>query len=239
MIEFKGFPERIKKYTPIPNVVFSSLLPQITDITELKALFYFFEILYPKKGNVRFVSHQELLGHFNRASDFQGQPQSFPEILQQSLKALVDKGVLLHLALNDNGIIEDVYFLNNETNRLVIERIRNGDMVLPGLKPESPVPICMEELPDIFTLYEQNIGMLTPLIAEELKEARANYPETWINDAIKEAAALNRRSWRYIARILENWSIEGKDNGTYRGYPKKNTDPDKYIRGKYGHMVQR
>ena len=81
--------------------------------------------------------------------------------------------------------------------------------------------------------------MLTPMIADELREADKQYPETWIKDAIKEAVTLNKRNWRYIARILEHWSTEGKDDGTYRGNLKKNTDPDKYIRGKYGHMVQR
>jgi DNA replication protein len=81
--------------------------------------------------------------------------------------------------------------------------------------------------------------MLTPLIADELKEALKQYPETWIQEAIKEATSLNRRNWRYISRILEHWSSEGKDDGTYRGNNKKNADPDKYIRGKYGHMVQR
>jgi hypothetical protein len=34
------------------------------------------------------------------------------------------------------------------------------------------MPVKTEEISDIFTLYEQNIGMLTPLIADELKEAR-------------------------------------------------------------------
>jgi DNA replication protein len=77
------------------------------------------------------------------------------------------------------------------------------------------------------------------LIADELKEAGKQYPENWIKDAIKEAAESNKRNWKYIAWILAHWSTEGKDNGAYRGNLKKNTDPDKYIRGKYGHMVQR
>ena len=51
MIEFKGFPARMQ-FTPIPNIVFSSLLPQITDITELKVLFHIFEMIYPKKGQL-------------------------------------------------------------------------------------------------------------------------------------------------------------------------------------------
>ena len=93
--------------------------------------------------------------------------------------------------------------------------------------------------PDIFTLYEENVGMLTPLIADELKEAGQHYPEAWIKDAIKEAVNQNKRNWKYISRILERWSTEGKKDGAHRGNSKTNTDPDKYVRGKYGHMVQR
>jgi DNA replication protein len=76
------------------------------------------------------------------------------------------------------------------------------------------------------------------MVSEYLRDALKTYPESWIRDAIKEAVALNKRSWRYIERILERWTTEGRDDGTYRGDSKK-TDPDKYIKGKYGHMVQR
>jgi len=76
------------------------------------------------------------------------------------------------------------------------------------------------------------------MIAEELREAEKLYPVTWIRDAIKEAVSLNKRNWRYVAAILERWSAEGKGDGTYRRDFKK-TSPDKYIKGKYGHMVRR
>jgi DNA replication protein len=71
-----------------------------------------------------------------------------------------------------------------------------------------------------------------------LRDAEQRYPQGWIRDAINEAVALNKRSWRYIARILENWSTEGRSDGTHRGDTKK-TGPDKYLKQKYGHMVQR
>jgi DNA replication protein len=80
--------------------------------------------------------------------------------------------------------------------------------------------------------------MLTPMIAEELKEAMKLYPESWIRDAIKEAVNQNIRKKSYILAILERWSTEGKGDGTYRGDSKK-TDPDKYIKQKYGHIVRR
>ena len=94
---------------------------------------------------------------------------------------------------------------------------------------KEPALIDAEEPPDIFSLYEQNIGMLTPMIAEELRDALKVYPENWISDAIKEAVSNNKRKWSYISAILERWTAEGRDDGTYRGDSKK-TDPDKYIK---------
>ena len=236
MIEFKGFPASMR-FTQIPNVIFSSLLPYITDINELKVLLCFFEIIYPRKGSIRFVSRSEML---NRAGPIIGAGERLPEALTGALEALVKRGALLGLPVNGNGENETLYFLNSEANQLIIEKVQNGSLELSGWKPEDrPALIEQAKQPDIFTVYEQNIGLLTPLIADELREAIKHFPEAWIRDAVKEAVSHNKRSWKFIARILERWSTEGKDDGTYRGNPKKSTDPDKYIRGRYGHMVQR
>jgi DnaD/phage-associated family protein len=92
---------------------------------------------------------------------------------------------------------------------------------------------------NIFTLYEQNIGMLTPMIAEELKEAEKLYPSDWIGGAFREAVRLNKRSWKYIARILERWAAEGKSDGKPGRDLEKESGSAKYVRGRYGHMVRR
>ncbi len=235
MNKFNGFPTGIR-YTQVPNTVFSSVFPLIEDITELKVLFHIFEMLYPPKGRYRFVSFNELLSHANLLKSLK---TSYRENLRKVLEALTAKGVLLHLSVSLGNNIQDLYFINTVNNQSVIQKVQNGELILPGLEEGHPVPSEPYDLPDIFTLYEQNIGMLTPLIADEIREAEKQYPDTWIRDAIREATTLNKRNWRYIARILEHWLSEGKDNGIHRGYTKKNTDPDKYIRGKYGHMVQR
>ena len=160
------------------------------------------------------------------------------EVLRNALEMATKRGTILHLAVGRDGVPEDVYFLNTDYNRQIVAKIQSGELELPGLKTEGKTYVETEEQPDIFTLYEQNIGMLTPMIAEELREAEKLYPETWIKDAIKKAVSLNKRNWRYIAAILERWSAEGKGNGTYRR-DFKQTDPDKYIKGKYGHLVKR
>jgi DNA replication protein len=134
------------------------------------------------------------------------------ETLRQALDSAVEHGTLLHSTSNINGLIEDVYSLTTDSRQ--------------------PPTV------NIFALYEQNIGMITPMIAEELKEAERLYPPQWIEEAFKIAATLNKRSWGYIARILERWASEGKDSGEYKRNIKKD-DPDKYIKGKYGHLVKR
>jgi DnaD/phage-associated family protein len=65
--------------------------------------------------------------------------------------------------------------------------------------------------PDIYTLYEQNIGALTPILSERLREAEKLYPPAWIEEAFAEAVNYNRRSWAYITRILENWLANGRE----------------------------
>jgi DNA replication protein len=235
MNEFKGFP-RGMQFTPIPNLVFSSLAGLITDIVELKVLLHVFEIIYPKKGNIRFVSAQELSSHPSVIQDIRGLSQ---KSLEKVLEALNQKGILLKVDLTDERKTQPLYFLNNEANQLIVDKIRNSEIRLEGLEPTRLETTPTAPPPDIFTLYEENVGLLTPLIADELKEAGEHYPETWIKDAIKEAVNQNKRNWKYISRILERWSTEGKKDGAHRGNSKTNTDPDKYVRGKYGHMVQR
>jgi DNA replication protein len=66
------------------------------------------------------------------------------------------------------------------------------------------------ERPNIFVLYEQNIGLLSPLIAEELRDAADQYPAEWIEAAFREAVLQNKRRWNYIRAILKRWETEGR-----------------------------
>ena len=68
------------------------------------------------------------------------------------------------------------------------------------------------ERPNIFVLYEQNISLLSPLIAEELKDAADHYPAEWIEAAFREAVQQNKRKWSYIRAILRRWETEGRQS---------------------------
>jgi DNA replication protein len=239
MTQFQGFPSGGRvEFTSIPKVFFSNLLPQITDITELKTTLYVISTLYGKKGYPRFVSFTDLLGNIGLMQSLKAAGATPEEALSNALTLAVERGTLLKTTVVKDNVPEDIYFLNTESDRQAAAKIENGEIKLTGLKTGVTLPVVPEELPDVFTLYEQNIGMLTPMIADELRDAEKLYPEDWIRDAIKEAVLHNKRSIRYITKILENWSVEGRSDGTYQRDIKK-TGPDKYFKGKYGHMVQR
>ena len=237
MKQFSGFPARMQ-FTSVPNVFFSRLLPQISDIAELKTTLCIFWLLYHKRGYPRFISYQELLGDTSLMSSLVGAVKAPDEVLRNALEMATKRGTILHVIVNRDGTLADIYLLNTESASRMVAKIRNGEFNLSGLKTGGQAYIETEEQPDIFILYEQNIGMLTPMIADNLRDALKVYPESWIRDAIKEAVNQSKHKWSYISAILERWSSEGRSHGAHRRDLKK-TDPDKYIRGKYGHMVGR
>jgi len=238
MKEFTGFPAKTQ-FTPLPDLFFSALLPQISDIAELKLTLHIFKVLYRKRGYPRFITYGELLGNASLMSSFAQSAKPPNEVLRTALEMATRRGTILNIVLDRDGVAEDFYFLNTEKDRQLVTKIQSGELYLPGLKSGEQPYIEPEEQPDIFTLYEQNIGMLTPMIADELREAEKVYPVTWIRAAIKEAVNQNIRKKSYILAILERWSAEGKSNGTYRRDSKQKTSPDKYVKGRYGHMVRR
>jgi DnaD/phage-associated family protein len=72
---------------------------------------------------------------------------------------------------------------------------------------------------DIFSVYQNNIGMLTSMMADTLTDAEKTYPKEWIVEAISLAVENNKRSWRYCETILKRWEREGKDAGKDKPAP--------------------
>ncbi len=236
MSRFQGFPARTE-YVSVPGAFFSRLLPEIGDPNELKATLAVIAALYRKKGYPRYISLNELLGDAALMGGLKGEGP--PEArLRRALDMATERGTLLSLSIEDAKTSENIYFLNDEAGRQALAKIASGEMKITGVKAGPRPEVPGEPAPDIFTLYEQNIGMLTPFIADELREAEKLYPPAWLRDAVREAALHNKRNIKYVSKILENWAAEGRSDGTYQRHNQE-TDPDRFIKGKYGHMVRR
>ena len=220
---FSGFPRGVRS-TPVPNPLFGGLLEQIDDLAEMRCTLRIIWLLHRKKGSPRWVSHRELMDDraLLRASSAGGK-NAETEVLR-GLELALRRGTIL--ASRDAAPGSERYTLNTEEGRrAVAEAVDDSPPVDNGTTPwEGP-----GERPNIYGLYEDNIGMLSPMIAEELREAEEQYPQPWIEDAIREAVRANRRSWRYVSAILERWEREGRRDGEPGRHPKK-TGYQEYFR---------
>lgn len=206
---FAGFPQGRLRTTPVPNLFFSELLPAIDDLGELRVTLYAFWALAQKEGPFQYLRPQEMLedrllmGAFELAND------SPEEALLESLERTVARGTLLKASLADGTQAQAYYFINTAKGRAAIHALESGEW-RPSAETEAPVELAIER-PNIFTLYEQNIGPLTPMIADRLRDAEQTYPARWVEDAIAIAVENNVRKWRYVEAILEDWRIRGRD----------------------------
>ena len=232
MKPFSGFPQKMR-LTPLPNIFFSQLLPQIDDITELKVTLHLFWVLYGKRGYPKFVTYGELLGDRLLMIGVGSEAA-----LRSGLEGAVGRGTIIDLNLEQHGRTEKLYFLNTGSDSEARNRIERGEIDVGVLPEEEPFIEDMEtaEQPNIFTLYEENIGMLAPMIAEELKAAEQLYPVSWIDDAFREAVSRNKRNWKYIEAILKRWDSEGREHGAPGRHSKEDRDA---IKRTYGHLVKR
>jgi len=149
-------------------------------------------------------------------------------ILRIHLKVLNEAG--------DQEELVDWFFFNTARSRKIVKELQGGELVpasilnidqeqieqgndrrlLAGMYTASRIHDTSQHIevqidrPNIFVLYEQNIGLLSPLLADELKDAADQYPAEWIEAAFREAVQHNKRKWSYIRAILRRWETEGR-----------------------------
>ena len=237
---FNGFP-RNSESIPVPSPFFTFVMPDIQEINELKIALQVFWLLAHKKGIPRFTTVEELTRcrYFTRGLKNSEASIPGPENIKLALDSLVKKNVLLTAKLKNADKTKDLFFLNMEPDRTYLNKILTGELNIPDLSLQRVENEDSELVDNIYSVYEKNIGIITPMIAEEIKKAEETYPADWITDAIKEAVNNNKRNWRYITAILERWTTEGRSNGEAGRHTKKERDRDRFIKGKYGHLVNR
>ena len=224
MKTFSGFsPGRVRSVR-IPEPFFSDIAPLIDDLAELKVTLHVLWRLGQQQAQVRYLRHGDLSADRVLLS---GLGDSAAEALNAALARAVERGTLLVARDAVGDTPETLYFANTPRGRAAVEAIARG---------EWPGEIQPAGRPNIFTLYEDNIGTLTPLIADELREAEQAYRADWIEDAFREAVLLNKRSWRYIRAILDRWLTEGRGDET--GRRTDEASRRRYIEGKYREYIE-
>jgi DnaD/phage-associated family protein len=238
MNNFEGFPDGKVHLTPVPAPFFSELLPKIDDFFELKLSIYVFWKLEQMEGAFRYVRRDELSTDEHFMAGMGEDPPSAQAHLEAALDRAVERGTLLKASLSTSQGSDTLYFLNSPKGRAALRAIQAGEW-----RPQEETRAVTDTSPgptNIFQLYEENIGPLTPLLAESLGEAEDTYPSQWIEDAMRIAVEKNKRNWRYISAILERWQREGRHGQKEK--PQDRRDPSKdyrrYVEGEYSDFIE-
>ena len=222
---FSGFPEGKAPVVRLPELVFAELVPHIDDLQELQVTLVVLWRLARRQARVApWVTREELLSDtvLRQALEDAGAAN-----LDLALARAVARGTLLEVTWERaDGSEEWRYFANGPRGRMAVAALERG---------LDPAQAEVTERPNIYTLYEQNVGPLTALLSEDLREAEETFPAEWIEEAFREAVRLNKRSWKYIRAILERWQTEGRDEIDRRAGEE---DGRRYIEGKYADFIQ-
>ena len=226
---FVGFPDAKMLAVTVPDLFFVDLLPQIDDLAELKVTVYFFWLLSEREGELRFIRGADMRGDETLLTslNLESELRSPLAALEDALQRAVARNTLLRLdvetgpppqtpgpdreAADEELQTEDWYFLNTAKGRQSVAAIRQGR--LAELQSVVPAEARLQvERPNVFVLYEQNFGLMTAMIADQLRDLEKSYPPNWIVDAMEIALLNNKRHLNYIRAVLRRWEVEGKDN---------------------------
>jgi len=141
---------------------------------------------------------------------------------------------------SDDTIIEDWYFMNTVKGRQTLAMIRQGKLheVLAAIPDEARLHV---ERPNIFVMYEQNVGFMSPMIAEQLRDMEKTYSPDWVEEAFEIAVSKNVRNLKYIQAILKRWETDGREGTSSKnlskgknGYEKTGRNSERHSEGQRG-----
>ena len=211
-MDFNGFHPKVR-YTSVPNPMFSTLLEKINDLVELKCTLRIIWLLQEKRGHPKKLTFKEIVSDQILSKSVSRDGIDSRKEIMRGLNLAVNHGVFCRSLVDSEGSEQQhVYTLNTVSDRRNLYDTPKDEQNSNDAT-EQRTWNASNVRPNIFGLYEDNIGMLSPMITEELKEAEEMYPHGWIEDAFREAVGHNKRSWRYVAAILQRWQQEGRDDG--------------------------
>lgn len=218
MKQFKGF-QNAEQFTSIPDAFFRQVLPEIRELDELKVTAYALWRLANIEGPFKALAKKDIEA---------GQAGLKKEEIVSGLEKAAARGTLIKAENKGKAF----YFLNSPQGRAAAKAFAKGGLSeAAGRNAEPPI-----ERPSIFRLYEENIGALTPLIADALKDAEETFSAEWVAEAIDLAVKNNKRNWRYCEAILKRWKEEGRAEKQNRRDAEE--DRHKYIKGEFADYIE-
>ncbi len=219
---FVGFPAGDLEAVPIPARLLTDLLSRIDSLAETRLTLYCYQQIGRLCGQAAWLRASELRSDPVLLDLMSGLSQLHApqEVLDDALeKALVRNSLLgLELSSADGEPADKALFLNTEEGR----RLRTS-MQAAGSKVRSdgriPAVAQLSES-EPFRIYHQNFGLLTPVLADQLRNLIEDFPLPWVCEAMEIAVARNKKALAYVKAILNRWEQEARESGKANGFPR-------------------
>ncbi|MFQ6026559.1 MAG: hypothetical protein ACE5Q6_03470, partial [Dehalococcoidia bacterium] len=173
-MQFSGFPRDVL-CTPVPDPILGVLLAEIEDLAELKVTLRGLWLLKQKGQFPRTLTQEEFLSDPVLLRGLQAANANNEEVAEavyRGLRLAVERGTFLSCQPDPEHPEQQIYLLNTETDRNAMTR--NGwqrSVPEERISPSEAVDLPTSARPNIFTLYEDNVGTIGPMLAEELRAA--------------------------------------------------------------------
>lgn len=200
--------------TRVPNAVLSAVLNEVEESETVKLILRAVWLLERQRGFPASITVNELRHDRVLIRVFKSQ-EKFDAALDQSLNL----GVLIKFELNN----ADALMLNTVSATRQVKHVK--DTQPESIEEDGWDASVGSEMPnDAFRAYEENIGLLSPMIRENITAALQDFSDEDIIEAIKIAVENESRSWSYIAGVLRNWARDGVPNDRRTRTPRGSED---------------
>ena len=200
--------------TRVPNAVLSAVLDEVEEAETVKLILRAVWLLERKRGFPASITVNELRHDRVLIRVFKSE-ERFDAALDQSLNL----GVLIKFELNN----ADALMLNTVSATRQVKHVK-------GRKSEKIEEVGWaasvgSEMPeDAFRAYEENIGLLSPMIRENITAALQDFSDEDIIEAIRITVENESRSWSFIAGVLRKWARDGVPNDRRTRTPRGSED---------------
>ena len=112
------------------------------------------------EGEIRYLKEEDFLEDSIFMNGMGATAPDQQRGVQAGLERALNRGTLLKAAISDGEKQLELFFFNSPRGQAAVQSVNDGTWRPSDGDP--PAPILSQEHPNIFQLYEDNIGPLTP-----------------------------------------------------------------------------
>ena len=215
----KGFPlPDDYAATRVPNVVLGRVLSSVEDPDVLRLILRAIWLLEHQRGYPRYITARDLRSDRVLSLALNDAPK-----FERVLASVLELGVLAEVTVGGKKCL----MLNTESAKRASLDSPNTFDAQDEEADGWDAPAAASTSANAFQAYEENIGVLSPMIRESILAALEDFTDEDITHAVRIAVENENRSWSFVAGVLRRWAREGIPNERRDGKSGSKSDRER------------